>query len=72
MSAKQQSVDNLAMTPDLRGSFSTAWRGRASIRHDPRVDTRTKLFIIGMALLVLAFLVIGGILAIASPPSSCC
>jgi hypothetical protein len=39
---------------------------------DPGVDTRTKLLIVGMALLVLAFLVIGGILAITSPPSSCC
>jgi hypothetical protein len=36
------------------------------------VDRRTKLLIVGMALLVLAFLVIGGILAITSPPSSCC
>jgi hypothetical protein len=36
------------------------------------VTTRGKLLIIGMALLVVALLVIGGILAITSPPSSCC
>jgi hypothetical protein len=47
-------------------------RERRCIGHDPAVTTRTKLLIVGMALLVLAFLVIGGILAIASPPSSCC
>jgi hypothetical protein len=36
------------------------------------VDTRTKLLIAGMLLFVLVCLVIGGILAIASPPNSCC
>jgi hypothetical protein len=36
------------------------------------MDRRTKLLIVGMALFVLACLVVGGILAITSPPSSCC
>jgi hypothetical protein len=36
------------------------------------VDTRTKLIVIAMVLFVLGLLVIGGILAISSPPSSCC
>jgi hypothetical protein len=39
---------------------------------DPLVDRRTKLLVAGMVLFVLACLVIGGILAIASPPNSCC
>jgi len=36
------------------------------------MDTRTKLVIAVLLVLVLAFLVIGGIIAIASPPNSCC
>jgi len=36
------------------------------------MDTKTKLVIAGLLLLVLAFLVIGGIMAIASPPDACC
>jgi hypothetical protein len=36
------------------------------------MDTRTKLVIAGLLLLVLAFLVVGGILAISSPPDACC
>jgi hypothetical protein len=36
------------------------------------MDTRTKLVIAGLLVLVLAFVVIGGIIAIASPPNSCC
>lgn len=46
--------------------------GPASISQDRWVDARTKLLIAGMVLFVLVCLVIGGILAIASPPSSCC
>lgn len=38
----------------------------------PVMDTKTKLVIAGLLLLVLAFLVIGGIMAIASPPDACC
>jgi hypothetical protein len=40
--------------------------------HGSDMDTKTKLVIAGLLVLVLAFLVIGGIIAIASPPSSCC
>jgi hypothetical protein len=36
------------------------------------MDTKTKWVIAGLLFLVLAFLVIGGIMAIASPPNSCC
>jgi hypothetical protein len=36
------------------------------------MDTRTKWVIAALFVLVLAFLVIGGIIAIASPPDSCC
>ena len=36
------------------------------------MDTKTKLVIAALLLLVLAFVVIGGIIAIASPPDSCC
>jgi hypothetical protein len=36
------------------------------------MDTRTKWVIAALLVLVLAFLVIGGIIAIASPPDSCC
>jgi hypothetical protein len=38
----------------------------------PLMDRKTKLVIAGLLLLVLAFLVIGGIMAIASPPDACC
>jgi hypothetical protein len=38
----------------------------------PPMDTRTKLVIAALLVLVLAFLVIGGIIAIASPPDACC
>ena len=38
----------------------------------PVMDTKPKLVIAGLLLLVLAFLVIGGIMAIASPPDACC
>jgi hypothetical protein len=37
-----------------------------------RMDTRTKLVIAALLVLVLALLVIGGIIAIASPPDNCC
>jgi len=36
------------------------------------MDRRTKLVIAALLVLVLAFVVIGGIIAIASPPDSCC
>jgi hypothetical protein len=36
------------------------------------MNMKTKLVIAGLLLLVLAFLVIGGIMAIASPPNACC
>jgi hypothetical protein len=36
------------------------------------MDTRTKLVIAALLVLVLVFVVIGGIIAIASPPNSCC
>jgi hypothetical protein len=36
------------------------------------MDTRTKWVIAALLVLALAFLVIGGIIAIASPPDSCC
>jgi hypothetical protein len=52
--------------------FSVTGRERTSIGQDPHVDRRTKLLVAGMVLFVLACLVIGGILAIASPPNSCC
>ncbi|HUZ71112.1 MAG TPA: hypothetical protein VMU65_15495 [Candidatus Saccharimonadales bacterium] len=55
------------MAPD-----SITRRVLASIGQDPRVDRRTTLLIVAMALFVLACLVIGGILAIASPANSCC
>jgi hypothetical protein len=38
----------------------------------PRMDTKTKLIIGALLVLVLAFLVVGGIIAIASPPDGCC
>jgi hypothetical protein len=72
VSAKQQGADYLAMSRNPRATLFVDGRGRASIGHDSCVDTRTKLLIVGMVLLVLTFLVIGGILAITSPPSSCC
>jgi hypothetical protein len=49
-----------------------AWRAQACIRQDRAVDTRTKLIVLAMVLFVLGLLVIGGIIAITSPPSSCC
>jgi hypothetical protein len=36
------------------------------------MDTKTKVVIAVLLVLVLAFLVIGGIIAIASPPDNCC
>jgi hypothetical protein len=42
------------------------------VHHGQGMDTKTKWVIAGLLLLVLAFLVIGGIMAIASPPNSCC
>jgi hypothetical protein len=36
------------------------------------MDTKTKVVIGVLLLLVLAFLVVGGIIAIASPPDACC
>jgi Na+/alanine symporter len=36
------------------------------------MDTRTKWVIVILLVLVLAFVVIGGIIAIASRPDSCC
>jgi hypothetical protein len=36
------------------------------------MDTKTKVVIGVLLLLVLAFLVVGGIIAIASPPDQCC
>jgi hypothetical protein len=36
------------------------------------MDTRTKWIVAVLIVIVLAFLVIGGIIAIASPPDSCC
>jgi hypothetical protein len=36
------------------------------------METKTKLIIGALLVLVLAFLVVGGIIAIASPPDSCC
>ena len=36
------------------------------------MDTKTKLVIAALLLIALAFLVIGGIIAIASPPNACC
>jgi hypothetical protein len=36
------------------------------------MDTKTKLIIGALLVLVLAFLVVGGIIAIASPPDGCC
>jgi hypothetical protein len=38
----------------------------------PPMDTRTKLVIAALFVLVLVFVVIGGLIAIASPPNSCC
>jgi hypothetical protein len=54
------------------GAFSIIGREVAPIGQDHEVDTRTKLLVAGMVLFVLACLLIGGILAIASPPNSCC
>lgn len=54
------------------GVVSVTARELASIGQDQGVDRRTKLLVAGMVLFVLACLVIGGILAIASPPNSCC
>jgi hypothetical protein len=54
---------------------------RAVIRHQcvwplcmirQRMDARTKWVIAILLFLVLVFLVIGGIMAIASPPDACC
>ncbi len=36
------------------------------------MDTKTKLVIAALLLIALGFLVIGGIIAIASPPDACC
>ena len=40
--------------------------------HRPRMDTKTKLVMAALLLIVLAIVVIGGVIAIASPANTCC
>jgi len=44
---------------------------RSCILHDPTMDTKAKLLLAGLALIVLAFMVIYGLLAILGGPSCC-
>jgi hypothetical protein len=70
--ASRQHLPTLAFDRLQATGRATTGARRLCASFGPRMDTRTKWVIAALLVLVLAFLVIGGIIAIASPPDSCC